>query len=126
MTADARLELERDTVPALPCIKEHDSRGEPQAVATSIDAREEQSDSENTGACGKVKRQHVDHIAEEGYVESFHCGLLHKAVSLQEALKIPESKAAVDKQVNKLKTIPAWCVKKVGAKSEVIRRAKKD
>ena len=57
--ADARLKLEKETGPAVPCIEKEDSRGKPQAVATSIDASEEQSDSENTGACGKVKGQHT-------------------------------------------------------------------
>ena len=36
--ADARVKLERDTAPAVPCIEKEDSRGKPQAVATSIDA----------------------------------------------------------------------------------------
>ena len=48
--ADARLKLERDTAPAMPSIEKDDSREK--AVATSIDASEEQSHSENTGACG--------------------------------------------------------------------------
>ena len=46
--ADARLKLEKDTALALPCMERDDSRAEPQALATSIDASEEQSDSENT------------------------------------------------------------------------------
>ena len=40
---------------ALPCIEKSDSPVKPQAVVTSIDANEEQSDSENAGACGKVQ-----------------------------------------------------------------------
>ena len=31
-----------------------------------MDATEEQSDSENEGSCGKVMRQHVDHVADVG------------------------------------------------------------
>ena len=64
MIADARLKLEKGIALAMPCIEKHDSRGGPQAVATSIDASE--SDSENTGACRKVKHQHMDRIAEKG------------------------------------------------------------
>ena len=41
---------------------------------------------------------HLGHIAEKGYVGSFHYGLVHKPVSLHEAMKIPEAKAAVDKE----------------------------
>ena len=77
-----------ETTLAMPCIEKEDSRGEPEAVANSIDASEEESDAANTGACGKVKRQHMDHIAEKGNVGSFHCGLVHKPVSIHEALKM--------------------------------------
>ena len=45
-----RKRKEKDTGPALPCIEKNDSRGEPQAIATLIDAGEEMSDSEDTGA----------------------------------------------------------------------------
>ena len=41
---------------------------------TLNDANEYQSDSETTGACGKVKRTHMEHIAENGYVKSFRNG----------------------------------------------------
>ena len=50
---------------------EEDSRGKTQAGATSIDASEEQSDSENERACGTVKRQHVEYIAGKRYVRAF-------------------------------------------------------
>ena len=40
----------------------------------------------------------MERIIEEGYVGSFHCALAHKSVSIREALKIPEGKAAVDKE----------------------------
>ena len=42
-----------------------------------------------------MKRQHVDHIAQKGCVESFHCGLVHMPVSIHEALK-REATAAED------------------------------
>ena len=73
--ADARLKLEEEIAPAMPCIEKEDSRGKPQTGATSIDASKEQSDSENTGACGKVKREQNDHIAEKAHVGSSHCCL---------------------------------------------------
>ena len=34
---------------------------------------------------------------KKGDVGSFHCGLVHKPVFIEEAMKIPEAKAAVDK-----------------------------
>ena len=39
--ADTRLKLEKDAALPLPYIEKDDNRGEPQAVATSIDASEE-------------------------------------------------------------------------------------
>ena len=96
--ADVRLKLEKDTDLTMSCIETEDSRWKPQASATSIAASEEQSDSENTGACRKVRRQHMDHIAEKKYVGSFQNGLVHTSGSIQEAMKIPEAKAAVDKE----------------------------
>ena len=39
--------------------------------ASSTCASEEQSDSENKGACGREQRKHIDHIAEKGMQEVF-------------------------------------------------------
>ena len=101
MTADVRLNLEKRHC-SLPCIETNDSRGEPQAFVSSVDAREEPSHAQHAGACGKGERQHMDHIAEKGHVGSFQNGLVHEPVSHQEAMKIPEANAAVDKQWDKL------------------------
>ena len=70
VTADAPLKLEK-----------HCSRNsvhgegrqprEPQAGATPSDDNEEESGSENKGACGEVTRQHMEHIAEKECVEAF-------------------------------------------------------
>ena len=68
----------------------------------------------------------MDHIAEKEYVGSFHYGLVHTPVSIQETMKIPEARAAVDKAWNKSKAILVLDVKNVRPKSEVIRQAKKD
>ena len=65
----------------MPCIEKDD-----QAIATSIDANEEQSDSENTRTYGKIKRELMDHIAEKKYVGSFHTDLVHKSTSIQEMI----------------------------------------
>ena len=40
--ADGRLKLEGDAAPAMLCIEKDDSRGKPQAGATSFDARRDQ------------------------------------------------------------------------------------
>ena len=41
-------------------------------------------------------------------------------------MKIPDAKAAVDKAKEKLETIPAWDVRKVKSKKEVIKEAQKN
>ena len=41
-------------------------------------------------------------------------------------MKIPDAKAAVDKEWKKLQTIPAWDVKKVKSKKEVIKEEQKN
>ena len=94
MIADAGPKLEKNTAPAVPCMEKDDGRWKPQAGATST---EEQSDSEYRAACERVKRQHEEQIAEKREVRSFHFGLVHKPISIQEALRIPEAKAAVVK-----------------------------
>ena len=80
--AHTRLKLEKDIATAMPCIEKNASRGKPRTCTTTpTDASEEQSETENTGACGRVKRKHVDHIPGKGLVGSFHNGLVHKTVS---------------------------------------------
>ena len=39
---------------------------------------------------------------------------------MPQAMKIPDAKAVVDKEWKKLETIPAWDVRKVKSKKEVI------
>ena len=104
----ARLKLGKTLLLALPRTEKNDfEESFRQLHLQFIDASEEQSHSENTGACGKVKRQHLDKIAEYRCLGSFtlacHFGLVHKPVSFQEAMKIPQAKAAVGKEWNNLK-----------------------
>ena len=41
-------------------------------------------------------------------------------------MKIPDAKAALDKEMEKLETIPAWKLEKVKSKKEVILEAQRD
>ena len=45
---------------------------------------------------------------------------------MPQAMKIPDAKAAVDKEWEKLGTIPAWGVRNVKSKKEVIKEAQKN
>ena len=52
--------------------------------------------------------------------------LVHKCIPTSQAMKIPDAKAAVDKEWKKLETIAAWDVGKVKSKKEVILEAQRD
>ena len=56
-----------------------------------------------------------------------HYNLVHKFIPMPQAMKIPDAKAAVDKEWKKLETIPAWHMEKVNRqKEEVILEANRD
>ena len=99
VNADARLKLEEDFYSCYAVHYEGRQSRETSGMYNfhQMPVRNSQIQ-ENTGACGRVKRKHVDHIADIRYVGSLHYGLVHEPVSVQEALKIPEAKAAVDKE----------------------------
>ena len=52
-----------------------------------------------------------------------HYNLLHKFILAPQPKKIPDAKAAVDKEWKKFETIPAWQLDKVKDKKEVILEA---
>ena len=54
-----------------------------------------------------TKRIHEEHIAAKGQNSVLHYKLVHKFTSMPQAMKIPDAKAAVDKEWKKLETIQA-------------------
>ena len=72
-----------------------------------------------------TKRIHEEHIAGKGPNSVLHYNFVHKSIPMPQAMKIPDAKAAVDKEWKKLETIPAWDVRKVKSKKEVIKEAQK-
>ena len=54
------------------------------------------------------------------------CGLVHEPMAINDAMKIPDGKAAVDKDWETWKHLLASDLKKVEPKSEMIQQAKKD
>ena len=50
--------------------------------------------------------------------------LVHKFIPMPQALNIPDAKAAVEKEWDKLEKIPAWQLTKVRNKKEVIEEAR--
>ena len=61
-----------------------------------------------------------DHIAGKGCNSPQHYNLVHKFTPVLQAMKIPATKAAVDKEWEKLEKILAWDLTKVKSKKEVI------
>ena len=71
-----------------------------------------------------LPKHHEDHIAGRGDNSLQHLNLVHKFIPMPQAMKIPAAKAAVDKEWEKLEKIPAWNLRKVRGKSEVIDEAR--
>ena len=60
-----------------------------------------------------LPRNHEDHIPERRCNSLTRDNLVHKFIQMAQAMKIPDAKAAVDKEWTKLETIPAWQLDKV-------------
>ena len=65
-----------------------------------------------------------DHIAGKGFTSMSHYNLVHKFIPMPQAMKVPDSEAAVDKGWKKLETIPAWFWKKSRARRRKFRKHK--
>ena len=73
---------------------------------------------------GVPHRYHEDHITAKGINSLSRYNLAHKFIPMPQALKIPDAKAAVEKEKGKLEKIPAWQLTKVRNKNEVIADAR--
>ena len=56
---------------------------------------------------GYQSKNHEDHISGKGVSSMSHYNLVHKFILIPEAMKVPDSKAAVEKEWRKLQKIPA-------------------
>ena len=64
-----------------------------------------------------------DHITAKGTNSTTQYSLVHKFIPMSQAMKIPDAKAAVVKEWEKLENILAWQLTKVRSKKEVIEEA---
>ena len=88
-----------------------------------MDAHEKKTDR----ASGTTQpRDDEDLIAERGSNSSSHHNFVHKPIPFLQAMKILDAKAAADKELVKLRNLPAWQVTKVKSKKEVIEKARKE
>ena len=54
------------------------------------------------------RNHHEDRIAEKGFDSMNHCNLVYKVSLMPQAMKIPDANAVLDKEWEKLETLPAW------------------
>ena len=71
-------------------------------------------------------RDHEDLVDESGFNSVSHYNLVHKPVPILQAITIPDAKAAVDREWEKLEKFPAGQVTQVQSKKEVIGKAQKE
>ena len=60
-----------------------------------------------------LPKHHDDHIADKGCNSMVHYNLVHKFIPMPQALRIPDAKAAVDKEWNKLEALSALNLEKM-------------
>ena len=68
-------------------------------------------------------KDHEDYIAEKGFNSISHYNLVHEFVPTLQAMKIPDAKAAVDKEWENFEKSPACQMTKVKEQKEVILEA---
>ena len=87
----------------------------------------ESSESARQRAESSQSKNHEDHISgKERIYFDVSQNLVHKFIPMPQAMKIPDAKAAVDKEWKKLETIPAWDVGEVKSNKEGILEAQRE
>ena len=71
-------------------------------------------------------KDHEDRIAGKGFNSFSHYNLVRKFFLYAPSNEIPDAKAAVGKEWEKLEKMPAWQVAKVKRKREVIQQSQKE
>ena len=126
---NARKKLETPMAPAMPCKTSKKSthgetRGKTNEFKSKLACILEVSESTRLRMEESLPNHHEDHIAGKGDNSMQHYNFVHKFIPMPQAMKIPASKAAVEKEWEKLEKIPAWDLTKVRSKSEVIDEAR--
>ena len=125
---NARKKLETPVAPAMPCkmIKSNKNRGSGASnkIKTRFACILEASESTRLRMRESLPNHHEDHIAGKGDNSLQHCKLVHKFIPMPQAMKIPATTAAVDKEWEKLEKISAWNLTKVRSKKQVTDEAR--
>ena len=118
---NARRSLESPLESAIPCKVQNLRRGEAcgenlnacrYRCACIVEAREStRKRLEKTRT-----KDHEDRILGKGFNSLSHYNLVHKFIPMHQAMKIPDAKAAVDEEWEKLQILLAWQITKVRSK----------
>ena len=115
--------------PAMPCktsknCAHGEIRGKTNEIKSKLACILEASESARLRMEESLPNYHEDHNAGKGNNSLQHYNLFHNFIPMPQAMKIPAAKAAVDQEWEKLEKIPAWDLKKVRSKKEVIDEAR--
>ena len=126
---NARKKLETPMVLAMLCktskkCKHGETRGKTNEIKSKLSCILEASESTRLRMGESLPIHHEDHIAGKWINSPQHYKVVHKFITMPQAMKIPAAKAAVDKEWVKLEKISAWDLTKVRSKSEVIDEAR--
>ena len=115
--------------PAMPCktckkCKHGETRSKTDDFKSKFACILEASESTRLRMGEPLPNHHEDHIAGKGENSLQHYNLVHKFISMPQAMKILAAKAAVDKEWEKLEKFSAWNLTKVIVKNEVIDEAR--
>ncbi len=88
--------------------------GQPTANKKNMSCREQEQE---------LQRRHQSRVAEAGQVSEEYFGLVHTPVPIEKTLRIPKARAALDEEWQKLDNKPAWDLKKVRPKAQVMAEA---
>ena len=114
---------------AMPCEaskkgKHGATRGKSNEINSKLACILEASESTRLRMEESLPTHHEDHTAGKVDNSLQHYNLVHKVIPLLQAMKLPEAKAAVEKEWEKAEKIPAWNITEVRNKSEVIDKAR--
>ena len=124
-----RRKLEVPMSAAMPCKTPVNCHGE---ACSSIEKRKtkyaccvvDADESTRARLEGAGHKPHEDHITAKGMISIPHYSLVHQFIPMPQAMKMPDAKAAVEKECEKVEKIPAWHLTKVRNKKEVIDEAR--
>ena len=88
--------------------KRGETRGKTNEFKPKLACILEASESTRLRVEESLPNRREDHVAGKGDNSLQHYNLVHKFISMPQAMKIPAAKVAVDQEWEKLEKIPAW------------------